>query len=212
MTHQLNSNKPPRLAAWAVSLFAPAQQVESILGDLHEEFSQVGSKSGVDVARNWYWRQSLRTIANLAGGGFRGAPWSTSGAVIGGFLLLRFAHWLPGKLLNAVTDGYLMYWSNHFHDYLWVLRAQFPVYLLTTLLTGCIVALVAKKREMIATIGLGVILCAMILFGYLLALAKIGDAYYLWSMPWAFSDPLIIIMGGMLVRRPRFHVTILPVA
>ena len=210
MRSQPHFARPPRLAAWLVNLFAPADQAESILGDLHEEFSQIGSKSGAAAARDWYWRQSLRTMANLASGGFRGAPWTTSGAVIGGFLLLRFAHWLPGKLLNAVTDRNLMYWSNHFHAYLWVLKAQFPEYLLTTLLTGCIVALIAKKREMIATMALGIILCAMILFGYLSALAKTGDTYYLGSMPWAFSDPLAIILGGMLVRRLRFHVTTLP--
>ena len=205
MTTHAHSVQPPRMATWLVHLFTSADD-ESIVGDLHEEFAQVGSRSGADAARNWYWRQSLKTIADLAGGGFRNARWSTSGAIIGGFLLLRFAHWVPGKLLNALTDRYLMYWSNHFHAYLWLLNTLFPAYLLTTLLTGCVVALVAKKREMIATVALAIVLCVMILLGLVSALAQSGDLYFLSSMLWAFSDPLAIIIGGMVVREFRFHV------
>lgn len=209
MNTRSDSVEPPRIATWLVNLFT-ATNDEAIVGDLHEEFAEVASRSGIGVARNWYWRQSLRTIADLAAGGFCGAPWSTSGATIGGFLLLRFAHGLLGKLLSAVTDRYLMYWSSHFQAYLWVLKAQFPAYLLTSLLVGCMVALVAKKREMIATIALGITLCAMILIGYLSALAQTGDLNFLWNLPWAFSDPLAIIMVGIFVRRLRLHKRALP--
>jgi hypothetical protein len=54
--------RPPRLAAWLVNLFASVEDAESILGDLHEEFSDIVSKSGVVPARRWYWRQSVKTI------------------------------------------------------------------------------------------------------------------------------------------------------
>src|SRR5215813_3365658 len=49
---------PPRLATWLVDLFASAEQAESILGDLAEEFSDIASTSGVLSARRWYWRES----------------------------------------------------------------------------------------------------------------------------------------------------------
>lgn len=210
MTTKSNAVQPPRLATWLVTLFTGDD--ESIVGDLHEEFAQMGSRSGIQSARNWYWRQCLRTIAYLVRGGFYGAPWSTLTATTAGFLLLRAAHWLPGKLLNVVTDRYLMYWSNHFHAYQWLLNALFPAYLITSLLTGCVLALVAKKREMIATMMLGIVLCLMILFGYLSALAQTGDLYFLRNMPWAFSDPIAIILGGMVVRQFRIHVMPQPVA
>ncbi|HEX4784465.1 MAG TPA: permease prefix domain 2-containing transporter [Candidatus Sulfotelmatobacter sp.] len=210
MTTKAHSVQPPRIATWLVNLFATED--ESMVGDLHEEFAQVGSRSGIGVARNWYWRQSLKTIADLVGGGFRSAPWSTLGATTTGFLLLRAAHWLPDKLLNVVTERYLMYWSNHFQAYLWLLNALFPAFLLTSLFTGCVVALIAKKREMIATMALGIVLCAMILFGYLSALAQTGDFNFLWNMPWAFSDPIAIILGGMVVRQFRLHAANLSVA
>ena len=203
MTHQLSSKKPPRLAVWAVNLFAPADQAESILGDLHEEFLQVGSKSGVDVARSWYWRQSLRTIAQLAGAGFRGAPWSTAAAVIAGFLLLRFVHGLPDKLLTVVTDKYVMYWSNHFQAYLWVLKGLPIEYLLGSLFSGCVVGLAAKGREMVATITLALILCAMSAAGTVWLVAHTGDASFLWNLPWFFTDPVAIVMGGVISRKLR---------
>jgi hypothetical protein len=63
--------QPPRLAVWLVNLFTRAEEAESILGDLLEEYFQLASKSGVALARSWYWRQTVKTIAQLAGTGFR---------------------------------------------------------------------------------------------------------------------------------------------
>src|SRR2546429_4997347 len=63
--------RPPSIAARLVSLFGSADQAESILGDLEEEFSDIASKSAAASARRWYWRQSLKTIAQLAGAGVR---------------------------------------------------------------------------------------------------------------------------------------------
>lgn len=204
MTRQLNSKKPPRMASWAVRLFASADQAESILGDLHEEFLQIGSKSGAVAARRWYWRQALTTIVHLAGSGVCGAPLATAGAVIGGFFLLRFAHGLPDKMLTVLTDKYLMYWSSHFPAYLWLLKAISIEYLLGSLITGCIIALAARGREMIATMLLALVLCALTTAGVFWALANLPGAYsLLWNLPWFYSDPLAIVIGGLIVRRLR---------
>jgi hypothetical protein len=62
-------------------------EAESIQDDLIEEFSLLASKSGVASARRWYWRQTMKTVPPLAGVGFRTAPWMTTAAVVGGFLL-----------------------------------------------------------------------------------------------------------------------------
>jgi hypothetical protein len=37
--------RPPHLATWLVELFASVGQAESILGDLHEEFSEIASRA-----------------------------------------------------------------------------------------------------------------------------------------------------------------------
>ena len=66
MTSKADFVQPPRIAVWLVNLFTPAKETESIPGDLLEEFSQLASKSGVTVARSWYWRQTAKTIAHLA--------------------------------------------------------------------------------------------------------------------------------------------------
>jgi hypothetical protein len=204
MTRQLNSKKPPQLAAWAVKLFAPADQAESILGDLHEEFLQIGSKSGTVAARGWYWRQILTTIAHFAGSGFRGAPWSTAGAVIAGFFLLRFAHGLPDKLLTVLTDKYLMYWSNHFPAYLRLLKVMPIGFVIGSVFTGCIVALAARGREMIATMMLALVVCGMTTAGLVWALATLpGATSLLWNLPWLYSDPATIVLGGVIVQKLR---------
>src|SRR5580704_14470195 len=100
MMSQDSPVQPPRLAAWLLELFVSDKRAESIAGDLVEEFSELASKSGVAAARSWYWRQSGRAIAHLIGNGFRVAPWSTAGTVIGGFLLLRFGLLLPGRAIE----------------------------------------------------------------------------------------------------------------
>ncbi len=45
MSPQADFVQPPRVAVWLVGLFAPAEESESITGDLVEEFSQLASRS-----------------------------------------------------------------------------------------------------------------------------------------------------------------------
>jgi hypothetical protein len=52
MTSQADFLQPPRIAVWLVNLFTPAEQAESIPGDLLEEYSRLASKSGVAFARS----------------------------------------------------------------------------------------------------------------------------------------------------------------
>jgi hypothetical protein len=96
--------EPPRIAAWLVDLFAPGEQAESITGDFLEEFSDLAAKSGVAHARRWYWRQSLKTITHLVGAGFRGAPWTITGSVLGGYVLLTFGGSLPERAIVSVLQ------------------------------------------------------------------------------------------------------------
>src|ERR1700678_1714173 len=144
MTPQSQFIQPPRFAVWLLTLFALDDQAESILGDLLEEFSLLASKSGVPFARSWYRRQAAKTIAHLFGAAFLDAPWSTTAAVAGGFLVHRFVSGLPDKLLSAVTDKYLFYWSAHFQAYLWMLKGLLIAHLILWIFVGCMVALVAK--------------------------------------------------------------------
>jgi hypothetical protein len=200
MTPQANFVQPPRLAAWLVNLFAPADE-ESIVGDLLEEFSHLASKSGVTVARSWYWRQAVKTIAHLVGNGFRVAPWSTTAVVVGGFLLLGYVSGLPDKLLSVVTDRYLTFWSTHFKAYLWVLNGMAIAHLGLSMFVGCMVALAAKRREMVSTMTLALVHCALIgaALVWVAAHQPVDVAWILWSC----ADPFAIVVGGAIVRTRR---------
>jgi hypothetical protein len=209
MTSQAYSVHPPRIATWLVSLFAPTgEEAESILGDLQEEFPQLASKSGIPFARKWYWRQTMKTIAHLFGAGFRDAPWSVAAAVVGGFLLLRFVTGLPDKLLSAVTDRYLAFWSTHFKAYIWMLNGMGIAHLTAVTFAGCVVALVAKGREMVATITLALVICA--LHGSALVWIGMHQPIDVAWILWSCADPLAIVLGGAIVRSHRSAAKTLP--
>jgi hypothetical protein len=207
MTSQPDLVRPPRLATWLVNLFASTEE-ESILGDLLEEYSDLASKSGVPFARRWYWRQTMKTIAHLADKGFRVAPWSTAAAVVGGFLLHRFVSGLPDKVLSAVTDRYLMYWSTHFKAYIWMLNGMLIEHLVLSMFVGCVVALAAKRREMIATMTLALVPCAL-MGGALIWVATHRPLDVAWML-WLFADPFAIVVGGAIVRTRRSAAKPLP--
>lgn len=197
---------PPRLAVWLVGLFTSDQEAESIPGDLQEEFSHLALKSGIAVARRWYWRQALRTIAHLSGGAFLCAPWLTTAVVIGGFLLNRLVYWIPGTLLSVVTDRYLLYWSNHFKAYMFMATDGMMIaHFTASLFVGCVVALAARGREMLATMTLGFIRCALGVAGLLVWLAMDGNnaTIFLWMPALQVVDALAMVIGGVMVRRRR---------
>ena len=90
-----------------------------------------------------------------------------------------------------------MYWSTHFHAYLWVLKLLWTkIDLTTSLFTGGIVALAAKGREMVVTMTLGVVLCLMIAAGYIWLVATTGNAFLLWNLPLQLTDHLRLLRGG----------------
>jgi hypothetical protein len=208
MTPQADFVQPPRLAVWVVNLFTPADAAESILGDLLEEFSRLASKSGVAVARSWYWRQTVKTIPQVAGAGFRAAPWSTTAAVIGGFLLLRFVPHLLETAIFAVLHRYRVF-EHHFNAYVFFATDGIAIgHVIASLFVGCIVALAAKGREMVATIALGLILCLMAGVGYLAWVARhwpMDDAMA-WML-WNCADLFAIVVGGAIVRLRRSATT-----
>ena len=208
MTSAADFVQPPRFASWLLNLFTPPDEEESIMGDLLEEFSLLASKSGVAFARRWYRRQAVKTIVHLFSTAFRVAPWSTTAAVLGGLLLYRFASGLPDKLLSALTDKYLFYWSAHFQAYLWMLKGMLPANLILGMFVGCMVALVAKGREMVATMTLVLFPFALIGAAWVWVSTHgfMGVAWMLWQC----ADPCAVVLGGAIVRMLRSAVKPLP--
>ena len=197
--------RPPRLAAWLVNLFTSGEDAESILGDLHEEFLDVASKSGIVPARRWYWRQSVTAIAHLAGAAFRTAPWSVVGIVLLGFLLRWVCMATPGPLVMAILRAQRPYSNLHYGFYVWMLTYGVLIAdVIQTLLIGCIVAAFAKGREMVATIALTFVAAAT---ASLLFLTTGGPwSHFAYSWPFVIMELvnlLWIVLGGVIVREIR---------
>jgi hypothetical protein len=200
--------RPPIVAVWLVDLFIPNEQAESIPGDLLEEFSDLALTSGGAAARQWYWRQSLKTIAHLIGTGFRTAPLLTAGSALGGYLLGWPVYWCTEKAVNAVLHKYQVY--AHVDAYVfWLIYAILVELLIEPMLVGFIVALVAKGREMIATMTLG-LLCSVLSGIALIQAIK----YFGWATPntsaifqplivGTFVSPVLIVIGGGIARKIR---------
>lgn len=202
MTSQGYFIQPPRLATWLVDLFSPYEQAEAISGDLLEEFSELASQSGVAIARRWYWRQAVKSIAHLFGSGLRVAPWSTIAAVVGGFLLGRFVFPLPEKAIFGVVQRYQLF-DHHFNAYVFFATDGVAIgHVIASMFVGCVVASAAKGREMVATMTLVLVLCAMTGAG-LVWVAR-GNAPILWGMlPWYVADWFAIVIGGAIIRTHR---------
>lgn len=212
MTSQAHFVQPPRFAIWLVNLFTAGEEAESILGDLVEEFSHLVSKSGVAFARRWYWRQTVKTIAHLFGSGFRVAPWSTTAAVIGGFLLLRVVSGLPERAIFAVVERYRVF-DRHFNAYVFLATDGIAIgHVLASLFVGSVVAMAAKRREMIATTMLVLVLVAMSVVGSLVMVSRTGDGSFLWMLPWYFADWFAMVIGAVIVRTRRSAATTRPSA
>jgi hypothetical protein len=205
MTSQTNfvPPPPPRIADWLLNLFSPSEEAEVILGDLLEEYSHLASASGAAFAQNWYWQQTLKTIAHLVCASFRSAPLSTIAAVVGGFLLRRLVAGLPERTIFAVLERYQVF-DHHFRAYVFFASTGIDIaHLITFLFVGCVVAWGAKGREMAATMTLALIFGAMAVAAAVAILTSTGDAALLWRLTWSFADAIAIVVGGALVRMNR---------
>jgi hypothetical protein len=207
MTSQSHFVQPPRLAAWLLTLFALDGAAESILGDLLEEFTLVASKSGVPFARRWYWRQTLKTVLQLAVLGFRTAPWLTAAAVAGGFFLRRVLARLVEPPIFAVIEKYQIP-EHHFSTYVFLATTGIDIgHLITFLFIGFAVAFVARGREMVATMTLGLIFGAMMVVA-LPVMVYLGQGIALSRQIWYFSDSLAIVIAGAIVRTHRLRAAV----
>src|SRR5215475_12001797 len=163
MKSQSNINSPPQGAEWLVSLFANSE--DEILGDLSEEFSLLASQSGNAYARRWYWRQTLKSLPHLVFSVFHKSPWLTTVAVAAGFLLRRLVARMPEFATFALVDKFHIY-EHHFSVYRFLASTAIDIeHALTFLLVGCVVGLLARKREMAAVIALAMIFGGMAVLG-----------------------------------------------
>jgi hypothetical protein len=208
--------QPPRIAVWLVNLFTPYDQSESIQGDLLEEFAGLASKSGRVSARRWYWRQSVKSIAQLICTGFRVASWLIAVTVVGGFLLAWGLGYLSEKAITGVLVNYGSQVYAHVDAYVfWLIYGVLVERLLEPMLIGFIVSRVSKGQELIATITLSLLWGGLSGVFLIQAVIQVGRnfGWPVWAVPNAFSavfeplllstfvSPLLVLIGGVVARK-----------
>jgi hypothetical protein len=199
--------RPPRIALWLVDLFASGGHTESILGDLLEEFSDLAGRSGIATARRWFWRQSLKSIGHLAGAELRGsAPWSLAGAVLLGFLLCRFGLRIPESIIIAILRTQTPYSNRHYDFYVWMVTWGIPIVrFIDFTVIGCIVAAVAKGREIVAITAAS--MATTIVVGsqfFLLARELPPHTPMVWvAFVPNLADWIALLLGGLILRKIR---------
>ena len=202
MTSKRHAILPPHFAAWLISLFS-GDEKETLIGDLHEEFSQLTSKSGLAFARRWYWRQTWKSIGHLFCCAFRFAPLSTSAAVVVGFLISHFLFTLPEKAMFAVVDRYQLF-ERHFNFYLFLATKGIAMsHVIASMAVGCVTASIAKGKEMVVTTALVLVLLAMTVLAFIW-IATRNVPMMVWGMlQWNTADWLAILIGGVMIRTLR---------
>lgn len=206
MTSPASFVQPPPIATYLVNLFAPAEETESIPGDLLEEYSQLASQSGVAFARSWYWRQTRTTIAHLIVAQLQNAPWSTSAVVAGGFFLWQMTSRLPERAIFAVLERYSVF-DHHFSAYAFFASTGISLgRIVASVLVGCVVGWAAKGKEMAATMMLSLVLGVLCAVSVLL-LVVWGRLTFLDTLPWQFAEWAAIVVGGAIVRTCRSTAT-----
>jgi len=204
MNWQTHRVQPPRIAVWLLNLFALGEESESMLGDLLEEFSLLASKSGVGFARRWYWRQTIRTVPQLARVGVRTAPWLTCAAIVGGFCLRRLVAPLVEPAIFAVLERYQLFFEHHFGTLLFLTSTGIDIgHIITFLFIGFFVAFAARRNEMVATIALALYWAALSVVGSIVGVARTGNDALLWRLTWYFADSFAIVIAGAIVRTHR---------
>jgi hypothetical protein len=200
-----NRARQPRLAIALVGLFTSENQSEALVGDLLEEFSSLVSQSGTVTAHSWLWRQSVNTIAQLALAALREAPWPIVSGMVLGFVLRWLVIGLPDHIIVAILRAQTPYSNLHYGLYIWLVTWGTPlVRLLELVLIGCIVAIAAKRQEIVATMTLGLV-SAVVVGALLLRLSLLHPGV---PSPWhSLLESVVhwtaIVFGGLIVRIVR---------
>ena len=204
--------QPPRIAVWLVGLFIVEEQTGMQPQILDERFSNMASRCGTGRSRRWYWSQSVKTIAGLAGRGFRTAPWLIVITTLSGALLLQF---VTGNLQRVIMEFISLlnhhvtpyYDSKHLDSHLfWMYYTVFVGSLLVSLIIGSFVAMVAKRREMIATMTLSFVSLVMTATTFWTLVARhepVDPILFPRIMIRQLSASFLIVIGGIIVRETR---------
>jgi hypothetical protein len=202
--------EPPRLTSWLLELFVPADQSDSIPGDLLEEFTARAAVAGRG-ARWWYRKQVVRTVGHLLSLEFRRSIWATLGAVLAGLVMQHYS----GRLVSFGAVALL----EHYPVYHYVgPRAFWCVYIagidcvVFPLVIGWTSAAISKGREMAVAVLLGALRgMALVSWLYFVVWLRPKQAAPLLRDPFSLArwfvllllPPLCLFLGAVVCRARR---------
>jgi hypothetical protein len=191
--------RPPRLASWLLGLFLSDDLATPIAGDLFEEFSEVSRLHSPRAARRWYWSQTLKTIPHIMWIGVRTAPLRLILTTIGGFLLLSATLNLPEWVFFAVVNNHCKYFLMHASAYRFWLVNGIPIgWSVVAAAVGISIALLARGREMIASLTLSALVAAFSIGTSAVFFLSLNDGWAITDWR-AFSFTLPILRHGSFV-------------
>jgi hypothetical protein len=118
---------------------------------------------------------------------------------------------LPERALFAILHKYQVF-EHHFSTYVFFATDGIAIgHVIVSMFVGCIVAVAAKGREMVATVMLSLVLGGLCGVAILVTMAW-ARPLFLWVLPWYLADWFAIVIGGAIVRARRSAATPLPSA
>ena len=197
--------QPPRIAAWLVALFIKEEQTGK-QEQIPDKFSDMALTCGRGAARRWYWKQSAKTIAGHIAQEFRTGPCLIFGAAFGGALLfyLGMEHLDLTRIIAILNHHVTPYYDPRgvARREFWMQNTLLIIGLLESLIVGCLVAGVAKRREMIATISLSIISLVITVTGFWV-FAPVNAGFFPHILIDQLGASLLMIVGGIIVREAR---------
>jgi hypothetical protein len=204
----MRTTSPPRMATWLLTRLAADERRDSLIGDLMEQYTNGHSAW-------WYWRQTLFAIVLRAGRDICVHKRQAIHAVLIGFACM----WIFGALARVglqilwlfATGG--VYLSGHWMrlDYGWIRHPLYLHFLLLSLGSAASGWTVGRlHRDIRAPMVLAYLISVVLTEAVQLELQVrlIGWTirplvpYPLMVLPFFFTVPISILLGGLWGRRP----------
>jgi hypothetical protein len=199
--------QPPHIAeAMLRSLGAQSGFCEPLLGDLAEGFATRVDRDGIDSARRWYWRETIRAVPHLL------ADWRRSlrapdirhlaGVVLTSYVFMAMFVFLGVALAQGAADalGSISGTPAYQFSRVQLVALWLPVAIASTVLGGYLAAWLDKRAPLASAIAVGLTWAAISL---VVGGITREHAVPLWY--WLFAAALQVLgptVGGLLcVRR-----------
>ena len=186
--------QPPRIATWMLKHFGSGPDIETLLGDLAEQYQRNGNAM-------WYWRQALKAIPVSSFKEIRAHKWIAARALLTGWVVWMICEIMSPHLIRSF---YYFRLAGYHVPYFWGIVPS----LLSGALSGWVIGRFHRSQRTGAVLFFAVSVIFIDLWGFAL-LIYLG--YRIWPRDVPFSRYAIpfaidasasllgILLGGGLI-------------